>query len=192
VLLACSVFRPELEALARARWPGLELHFLSSMLHMEPPRLERRLLAELGEVRRAARPVGLVYGDCCAGMSELAAGPGVARVGGVNCPATLLDRETYRRLSHDGAFFLLPEWAGRWREVFEDELGLDAAIAPGFMADLHRKLVYLDTGVVPVPRETLEACSRFTALPFEVFPVPLVRLAELVEAALERLTREAR
>ena len=190
VLVACSVFRAELTALARTRWPGLELRFENSMLHMRPAKLERRLGAVLAEEGGQARPVGLVYGDCCAGMTALGGRPGVARTEGLNCPELLLGREAYRRLSHEGAFFMLPEWATRWAEVFRDELGLDGACAPALMRDMHRKLVYLDTGVVPVPREALEACARYTGLPLEVLAVTLDRLAARIEAALGRLAGE--
>lgn len=190
VLVCCSVFRAEMEALARARWPGVELHFESSMLHMRPVKLQRRLDADVDrELPR--HPVGLVYGDCCAGMTAIAARPGVARVDGLNCPEMLLGREEYRRLSHEGAFFMLPEWTLRWREVFRRELGLDERTAPELMGDMHRKLVYLDTGVAPIPVDELRACSAYTGLPFEIVRVELDRLAASVESALAALAAGA-
>lgn len=191
LLLCCSVFRAEIEALARARWPGVELRFESSMLHMRPLKLQRRLAAGVDQ-ELGSRPVGLVYGDCCAGMAALAARPGVTRVSGLNCPEMLLGREEYRRLSHEGAFFLLPEWTVRWRDVFLRELGLDERSAPSFMRDMHRKLVYLDTGVAPVPTDQLQACAAFTSLPFEIVRIDLERLAERVESALAHIAAKER
>lgn len=190
LLVACSVFRDELDAL-RSRWPELEIRYENSMLHMRPEKLERRLGEDVAAAQggRDPRPVGLVFGDCCAGMVALGSRPGVARTEGINCPAILLGREEYQRLSHEGAFFLLAEWAERWREVFRDELGLEGATAVGLMRDMHRKLVYLDTGVIPVPAAALQACSEFTGLPWEALPVPLDRLAAAVEGALGRLGR---
>lgn len=53
------------------------------------------------------------------------------------------------------------------------------------MQELHTRLIYLDTGLLPVPHETLQEASEFLGLPFEILPVTLEPLlASLHRAAL--------
>lgn len=189
VLVCCSVLRTEVEALHRRYWPTLGLWMEDSMLHMRPDVLSERLSAVVGEKVGAGHRIVLVYGDCCGRMADLEALPGVIRLRGHNCCEMLLGHDEYRRLLHEGAFFLLSEWTHRWREVFTAELGLNHDNATGLMQDMHRKLVYLDTGMMPVPEEALQACSEYCGLPFEVLAVSLEVLRAAIGEAISRCDR---
>lgn len=182
--VGCAVLQAELAALSRS-FPGLDLRLLPSRLHMDPERLGGELAAVLDA--EAGRRVLLVYGDCCPAMGRLAQRPLVARTAGCSCCELLLGHEPCRRLLRAGAFFLLPEWMRRWREVFTVDLGLDEVSAPELMGDLHTCLVYLDTGLVPVPAAELAACAAFCRLPAEVRRVPLDHLRRQVEDGLAAL-----
>lgn len=182
-LLCCSVLYREVRHLAAGHWPRAELLPLNSMLHMHPERLVERLDAALAnDLPRPQRTV-LVYGDCCPAMAAYESLPGVARTRCINCPDLVLGREAYRRLEHEGVFFLLPEWTARWRRVFGLELGLDRDNLRGLFSDMHRRLVYLDTRILPVPLEVLRDCSEFLGLPFEVAHTPLDFLRAAIDDA---------
>lgn len=186
-LIGCAVLRAELAALAGGL-PALEASFLPSHLHLDPARLERELGVALDA--RAGRAVMLAYGDCCPGMRRLAARPGVVRTPGLSCCELLLGQAEYRRLLRAGAFFLLPEWTPRWRTVFTCDLELEAEAARALMGELHTRLIYLDTGVMPVPRAELAACAAFCGLPLEVRPVALDHLRATLTAALQGLQEQ--
>lgn len=186
VMVCCSVLQAEVQSLRQPQWPDRAPRLLPSMMHMHPGLLAASLRAVLEGELRQGHGVVLVYGDCCPQMRTLEAMPGVARTRGKSCFELLLGPEEYRRLSQEGAFFLLAEWALRWKEIFAEELGLDRANATSLMQDLHRKLVYLDTGVAPVPNASLKACAEYCGLPCEVRPVPLERLRLAIEDALLR------
>jgi len=175
------------EALRQTHWPDLEIRYQSSMLHMKPDRLAERLETVVDQERREGHRVLLIYGDCCMQMTALESRPAVARTQGNNCCQMLLGRDEYRRLSHEGAFFLIHEWVDRWREVFTNELGLNQDNATSLMQDMHRKLVYLDTGLVPVPAATLAECAAYCGLPWETRPVSLENLRRAIAEALGRL-----
>lgn len=187
VMIGCSVLQAEVESLCEVHWPDHKLIFLPSMMHMHPQRLASSLESVLDAELKQGYGVVLIYGDCCARMTALEALPGVVRTRGNNCYDLLLGRGEYRRLSHEGAFFLLPEWARRWREIFSKELGLNRVNATSFMRDMHRRLVYLDTGVVPVPEKELRECAEYCGLPYETRPVSLELLRSAIEEALLRL-----
>lgn len=186
-LLCCGVVKRELCALQKEHWPDVKLRFVNSMLHMRPDDLARCLQAVVDEELECGNRVLIVYGDCCAQMADIEDRPGVARVRSNNCCALLLGKEEHRRLSHEGAFFLLPEWTMRWRHVFATQLGLNQENASNLMGDMHRKLVYLDTGLASVPREALDKCSQYCGLPFEVRSTSLECLRVAIEEALTRL-----
>jgi hypothetical protein len=186
VWLSCGVLRAELEALHRQGKIVGRLLFLDSMLHMTPQKLERKLTAALERAASGGERLVLVYGDCCSRMRELAERFQAARVHAINCAQLLLGPSRYRELMRAQAFLLLPEWTGRWREVLEVELGLKGAVAREFMREHRRELVYVDTGLTPVPRDTLAACSDYTGLPWRVEPVTLDHLrGRLLEAEAE-------
>lgn len=188
--VACSIFQPEIEALQAAGRLDLPVAYLHSMLHMVPDRLETRLQQTLDECRQHTPGcrVVLTYGDCCSHMADFEAVAGTCRTAGINCCEILLGREAYRRLRREGAFFLMPEWALTWRQVFIGQLGLMGPCARAFMQEMHTRLVYLDTGIQPVPHETLAEASEFLGLPVEVLPVSLDHL----QASLEQAAHLAR
>lgn len=184
VMICCSVLQAEVESLCEAHWSDYKLIFLPSMMHMHPERLALSLESVLDAELKQGYEVVLVYGDCCARMTALEALPGVVRTKGKNCCELLLGPQEYRRLSHEGVFFLVPEWARRWKEIFTKELGLNRDNATTLMRELHRKLMYLDTGLTPVPAKELHECAEYCGLPYEVLDVSLGYLHSAIEEAL--------
>ncbi len=187
VLITCSVFRAEITWLWQHHWADLSVPFQNSMLHMHPAKLGQRVELVVGEHLRQGHRVLLIYGECFPGMAALEAQPGVARTHGGNCAEMVLGRDEYRRLLREGAFFLLPDWAAQGDRYFKRELGLNRDNASSLMGEMHQKLLYLDTGVVPIPERGLQAVSHHCGLPWEVLPVSLDRLRAVVEDALHRL-----
>ena len=133
--LACSIFRKEIESLQASGRLDLAVEYLNSMLHMVPEKLEARLREALEATRQGDpdQEVVLAFGDCCGRMEALEATPGTRRTQGINCCEILLGCEAYRQLRREGAFFLLPEWAHAWRQVFVGQLGLLGPNAQAFM-----------------------------------------------------------
>jgi hypothetical protein len=183
--LTCGIFQAEMQRLA-PRFPRLRFVFADSMLHMRPDLLQNRIDDEL-----AQHPLGktlFIYGDCTPRIVELSRRPGFAKTMGINCCEILLGREEYRRLRKAGAFFFLPEWTLRWRDVFERELGFAGGRGAGEMLrEVHNQFIYLDTGVMPVPMALLDEISRELEMPMTVLAVGLERLEQNITNAQEQL-----
>lgn len=173
VCLACSIFRAEIGRLQETQRLTIPVRFLSSMLHLNPDRLERGLDEQIAQEKVKGARVVLAFGDCCPHMTELEAPHQVVRTAGINCCEILLGSKEYRRLRKEGAFFIMPEWAVRWREVFREGLGLSATNAQEFMTEMHTHLIYLDTGLMPVPQAELAGIVEYTGLPLQIQPVSL-------------------
>lgn len=185
MLVGCSIFRQEILQLGQVVTDRCSLKFLDSMLHMHPYRLDTMLQRV---ARNAASPLLLVYGDCCPHMGELAKQPHVRKVSGLNCCDIILGHDVYRRLRREGVFFFMPEWTGRWEEVFRRELGLDSRdLAREFMHEMHNRLVYLDTGLTGTPYETLADIEAFFDMPVTVMHPGLDQLKAAILNGLESL-----
>ncbi len=183
VWLSCGVVRAEMEELHRRRLIGGKLLFLDSMLHMDPPKLEAKLHTALTERTDETGCLVLVYGDCTARMLDLVRRFQVGRVNVINCAQLLLGRDRYRQLMREEAFLVLPEWARRWEYIMKSELGLNKEVAQGLMGENRRVLVYLDTGLLPVPELQLTEFSTYSGLPWRVETVTLDSMLTALLAA---------
>lgn len=166
VIVACSVFKHELDAIMKKGIIKAEVIYLDSMLHMYPKKLEELLNNKIDELKD--KNIVLLYGDCHARILDQCKGT-VYKVNGVNCCDTILGKKKYKELRREGAFILIHEWLERWEEVFKDELGLkNSDLAKKFMQEMHKKLVYVDTGLFEIPNETLKKISQYTGLPYYI------------------------
>jgi hypothetical protein len=149
--------------------------YIDSDLHMYPQQLET-VLTQLLEPG-----CFLCYGTCHSHMKQQQDRGLFNRVEGLNCCEILLGRTDYRRLRSEGAFFLLPEWTMKWEHVFKELLGFsEHALAAEFMNEMHTKLIYLNTGVSPVPTATLDAIAEYLSLPVEIFDIDLTHLRDAI------------
>jgi hypothetical protein len=180
IWLGCGVLRAELEELRRRGDIGGELCFLDSMLHMVPQQLQAKLEMALGRPREEGDRLVLVYGDCCGRMLDLARQFGAGRVAAINCAQMLLGRARYRELMHAQAFILLPEWAPRWKDAMQTDLGLSQEVARDLMRDSRGELVYLDTGLSPIPHAVLADCAAYAGLACRIESVGLDHLLSLL------------
>lgn len=191
--MCCGVMRKEIEyLLANGDIEG-ELMFWDSMLHMVPIELEKRLNMILNGLIDTLRPMVLVVGDCSPHMLNIAYDHKIARVDATNCAEMLFGATRYRELMNTGAFIVLPEWAPRWKEIMNKELGLYDEVAKEFMQDNRTEMVYCDTGLQAVPFEMLQLFSDYTGLPLrieEVDLVPVTLLLHDAEANARTLIRE--
>lgn len=186
--LSCSVVGAELHRLHRQGRIDGPVHVIDSRLHKVPDQLATRLDDQMHRLLEDGRKVVLVLGECTLSLGRGPLPEGVVRVDAINCVDMLVGRPERRRLLHDGAFFLLPEWTRRWREILTRLLELDDAATRELFRDQHRYFVYLDTGIVPVPEAALAECSDHFDLPVSVEPVTLDHLHGLLVQAKDRLT----
>ncbi len=181
--IACSVLRKEIDFLCESGQLDIEVEYLSSILHIHPHLLEKQLAKRLDDTDQCL----LVYGDCHARMFDMTQVPGIGRPIQTNCCELLLGHDKYIELASQRVFFVLPEWAVRWKTVFIEELGLGDDNIKNFMEDMHTKLLYLDTGLVPVPENLLTDMSDYTGLPWEVMKVSLDTLLETLKQTMEEI-----
>ncbi len=189
IWICCGVIQGEMEELLRRGSISGRLVFLDSLLHMNPCMLEERLTAILERIPGDDKRVVMVYGDCTPHLFDLSRRFQAGRVPAINCAQLLVGRERYRRLMQEEAFLVLPEWATRWEQIMKNELGLDGTIARDLMREHRAVLVYLDTGLVPIPERQLQEFSAYTGLPWRVERLTLDTMLEMLISAQDESLR---
>lgn len=185
VIIACSIFRSELESLQRLGKITVPIVYLNSMLHMHPKELQTVLDKKIRRYQDSR--IILLYGDCHPRMLDYEKNPLIVRTPGINCCEILLGSEQYHKLRAEGAFIVLPEWVDRWKESFVDYMGFrNANVAKSFMKDMHRKFVYVDTGLQKINSTCMDELTDYMGLPMEVFSSS----TENLESALNRLINQ--
>ncbi|MBF0344686.1 MAG: DUF1638 domain-containing protein [Nitrospirae bacterium] len=188
VCLACSVFKDALDRLKELHHWTFDVYYFDSMLHMYPEKLATGVFSRVHKELSEGRKVVLLYGDCHPSISDLDKDKRFARVSGVNCYQVFFGKDRYRMMQREGTFFLLPEWATRWREVFRVHLGLEKeSVAKAFMADFFKQIVYVDTGTAPFLSECVKEIEEFTGLPVRRLSIGLEYLYNGITDALSRL-----
>ncbi|MFA7290465.1 MAG: DUF1638 domain-containing protein, partial [Melioribacteraceae bacterium] len=184
------IFKDILEEIVKKEKLNIDLTFVSSMLHMYPEKLEKSLNIKLAHVKQDEKAL-LIFGDCHPHMNEMEVDNKIVRMPGINCIEILLNKNDYRRLRKEGAFFLLPEWTHRWREVFIDELGLSEEVAKGFFKDCHTKLIYLDTKVNEIPFNVIDDISKFTGLPYEIMEIDFAVISNRIKDIINNFSNKS-
>jgi len=179
VIIACSIFKYELDHLKESGRLNVPVVYLNSMLHMKPKELQVLLDAKIEEYPNFR--IILMFGDCHARMVDYEKNQNIVRSQGINCAEIFLGSEEYRKMRRDGAFILLPEWADRWKEAFIDDMGFKTSkMARPFMKEMHKKIVYVDTGFQIKDKALFDEISDFMGLPLEIYNASIDELEKVI------------
>ncbi len=185
--VSCSVLRPELDALKKRGMIDFPVCYMDSELHMRPDRLFRYMNRIVQNLIRKGRKTLLLFGDCHAHISELCASASVARTQAVNCCELLMGRDLYRKDRTSRPFYLLPEWTLRWEEILGQIMDMSREMTIEMIRESHTRFVYLNSGVVKIPEEELERCSRYFGLPYEIRNISLEHLCGKIFESMNAL-----
>ena len=95
------------------------------------------------------------------------------------------------RALDEGCFITHRGWLEQWRSTIEVEWGFDRDTARAFYAQSSRKILLLDTGIVPIEVDRVEELSEFLALPVETRFVGISHLEALLAGAIAELEAKA-
>lgn len=179
VIIACSIFKFELELLKKAGKINEPIVYLNSMLHMDQAKLKKTLDKTIDNYK--SYKIILIYGDCHAEIYDYEENANILRTPGINCCEIFLGEKEYKKQRKEGAFLLLPEWIKRWKEVFIDHLGFkDSKAIKPFMNEMHKKLVYIDAGTYCTDKKLLNEISDFVGLPLEIHKTTIDELERVI------------
>lgn len=185
-IIACGIFRKEIEALQDVLGFPFQAYYLGPGLHVDFDELKAALQAELEKCRGFQGTI-VVYGQCHPRMEEILKPYGAALVECQNCVDAFITRQGVEQKAREGLYFYLsPGWLDAWQEIFK-RLNWGQAEARLQMGSF-RGTVYLDTlKDAPEQEQRLLEFFDFTNLPFEIMPVDLDHFKSLTIKAKERL-----
>ena len=189
LLIGCGILKREVRFLIeKNRW-SLDTVFFDSALHCEFDKLAQVLTASLA--KHKGRDVIVFYGACHPLMDGMLADAGTFRTAGQNCVDMLLGNELFSGELLAGAFFLLEEWARRWRHSLTKSFGTEnlEVIREIFQGDREYLLCVRTPCSGDFAAEAEEA-GRIVGLPLRWMDVTLDHLESVLQAAVRRKVEE--
>jgi len=191
LLIGCGILKKEIRFLiGKNNWP-LDPIFFDSALHCEFDKLSQVLTSSLA--KHAGTEMIVFYGACHPLMERMLAEAGTFRTEGQNCAEMLLGHELFTRELLNGAFFLLEEWARRWKYILTKTFGTEnlEVIREIFSGD-RNYLLCLRTPCSGDFSNEAEEAGRIVGLSLRWLDVGLDSLEAVLRAAVERKIGETR
>lgn len=187
-LIGCGILRKETAFLiAKNRWP-VDTIYLDSALHCDFGQLRDRLEKALARSRN--REIVVFYGTCHPLMDTMLSEAQVFRTQGQNCAEMLLGEEVFARELAAGAFFLMEEWAHRWKQMTFMTFGTDneKVIREIYQGD-RQYMLCLRTPCSGDFSEMAEAAGALVGLPVRWMDVSLDHLEQVLQTAISQKLR---
>lgn len=180
-ILCCGILRNELEHLLEGR--NIEVNYLDPALHVDLDKLAKQLVASLENID--AEDIPLIIGNQChPELAEMTAARGGRVIGAKNCIEMLLGEKMLELDAENKTFYLTGGWLENWRQIFIEGLKWDAVDARqnfGF----YKRILLLDTGVVPIDEMSLLEFFDYAQVPVETMSVGLDYFQKLLEQVLD-------
>ncbi|NTU42955.1 MAG: DUF1638 domain-containing protein [Nitrospirales bacterium] len=185
LLVGCGILRKEvLHLIRKNNWP-VEAVFFDSALHCELDRLSQSLTSSLE--KHKGRKIFVFYGSCHPLMEKMLSEGKTFRTEGQNCVDILLGTELFTKELTAGAFFLMEEWAKRWRQILIKTFGTENLdiIREIFRGD-RQYLLCLRTPCSGDFTAEAEEAGRIVDLPLRWMDIGLDHLEAVLEKAVAR------
>lgn len=166
-IIACGVFRPVLEQLKLVeRFPGLNITYLPSNLHINPHELKNYLLKEIIASQKRNERILCLYGECFQDIDSLCKQHGVIKIEGHHCYEIFLGRGGFREIMEENArtYFLEKDLVLNFEEYCVKPLELyDGEMKELFFKNYER-LVYVRQPSDPDLLPTINNIAGFLGL----------------------------
>lgn len=176
-LLGCGILEYELKTIVKTLDTPVDIQILPAVLHLHPLQLKK-------ELEHALQMTGaeyVVYGKCCPGIDDLCKTYKAHRIKGETCYDILAGDTVSQLLQKEpGTYFLLPRFCEEFEELTKE---LDLKKTRDVLFKNYKRLVLLDTGVIPVDTRHI---VKTLDLPCETVHVGVKPLEERLTLLLKR------
>jgi hypothetical protein len=180
-IIACGVFKHEIERISSDLEFPFEVHYLGSGLHVDFDDLEEALKSELEKCKGCEGTV-VVYGECHPKMADILGQYKAVLIDCQNCVDAFLTRKGVAERSSQGLYFYLsPGWIECWREIFSslNWTQEEARLQLGPSRERSSWIRWATPGV----RGGADEVSGLHLLPYQVVPVDLTHFKSLITSA---------
>jgi hypothetical protein len=187
LLIGCGILYKEIRLLIdKNRWP-VDTCFLDSALHVNFEKLADRLSGALA--RHGDRNCIVFYGGCHPLMEGLLERGAAIRTDGQNCVDILLGNALFSAELQKGAFFLMEDWARRWKHITRIAMGRNLSLIRDIYHAAHTYLLCLRTPCSGDFRAAAEEAGRMIGLPVRWLDVGLENLESVLGETINRKLR---
>ena len=187
-IIACGIFKDEIERLSADLGFPFKARYLGPGLHVDFDELKDALEEELKRASSdSSQGIIVAYGQCHPKIDEIMKPYHAALMDCQNCVDAFISRQAVEKKAREGLFFYLsPGWLDAWKDIFK-RLGWDPEIARLHMGSF-KGSVYIDTMKDAQEREEeLLEFFDFTNLPFTIMPMELDHFKSLIIKAIKSL-----
>jgi len=188
-IIACSVFKPAIEALQLERiHRNLRFTYLPSNLHLRPQELKERMFTETKVTQKRNERVVCLYGDCFPGIEDFCQEYGVVKVPGHYCYEMLLGSERFRQLLNEmvGTYFAEKELIQNFEEYCVIPLELHDEEMKGYCFNQYRRLLYVRQPSDPNLAARAGEVAAFLGLSLDISDVDYSHLEKSLVGLLQR------
>jgi hypothetical protein len=181
IFISCGIFQEELEYLLREKGLDWKIIYLDAGLHVNFDRLKAALTSVLADNQKAGAELKVIYGHCHPEIMQILHQYKAKKLEAGNCLEALVGPEEIMRLNNEGkAFFLSAGWVNNWEKMFD--LGKkDFDFDFKSMFGGYKRIIVLDTGIIPIDEEKVDRFSKFTNLPVKRQHISLDYLLNLIK-----------
>jgi len=173
IFISCGIFQEELKHLAEKGLFDGNIIFLDAALHVNFDKLKAQLEQALEKSKETGKELRVLYGHCHPDMIEILERYRAKKLAAGNCLEAMIGPEEMIRLNAEAkSFFLSVGWVNYWEKMFEmgkEDFNFDFKT----MFLHYKRIVVLDTGIIPIDEEKIQKFSAFTGLPIERKPITL-------------------
>lgn len=167
VFISCGIFQEELKHLAEKGLFDGNIIFLDAALHVNFDKLKAQLQHALDQAKETGAELRVIYGHCHPDIMDILDRYRAKKLAAGNCLEAMIGPDEMRRLNAEAkSFFLSVGWVNNWEKMFEmgkEDFNFDFKS----MFEHYKRIVVLDTGIIPVDEEKIQKFSAFTGLPVE-------------------------
>jgi hypothetical protein len=190
-LLACGALAPEVLEIVEKRDWHVEIHGVSALHHLDPPKIARDVDTKLATLTQKFDKVVVVYGDCGTGgaLDKVLEKYPAVRPAGVHCYQWFLQEDPQDIVDNRTATYFLTDWLIKnWDVAVMKGLGLDRF---PHLKDLYfgslKEVLYLRQTSVPNPELEQKArdIAEYMGLPIEIKDTGVTPLEALLVPLVE-------
>ena len=177
-LIACGIFKTELETILRDR-TDIIVHWIDAALHADPDKMEEELATAIDSIPSKGDDIVFLFGNGChPDICTIAGNCGVDLFEEKNCIHAFLGVEQTKELEKERTMIISPGWLEAWQGI-NDRLGWDEVDVRINMGRYDRILI-LDPGIEPISDEAILEFYDLVQVPVEIMAITLDCFREFV------------
>ena len=184
VLIGCGILKKEINCLIKKNNWSLDTAFLNSSLHIDFEKLHDQLTVQLA--KHSDQSSVVFYGVCHPLIDNTVGDAHTHRTKGQNCVDMLLGTGLFTSELTKGAYFLLEDWALRWKFICKKTFGVNQEIVRQIFREDRKYVLAIRTPCSGNFEKEAECMAQHVDLPLKWLDVELTNLESVLISSLKQ------